>query len=122
MPRYIRIDTPEGRYVVPVQFVAEARAERLVSARTIRGRQEEFRNLVWELLDDDEEAVTWMVDNLTWNQVKPYASLVDKDPRMVDRLFFRRPKSMVLQTLGNIYTRQLSFDFKLNSTKTPCVS
>lgn len=77
------IDTPKGQYSLPLQLVAEHKADNY-------GKQgsEEWNDEVKYVMDDDFEGIDWLLNNSDWDEWKDKATKINDKVNVTDEDFW----------------------------------
>lgn len=87
--KVIKITTTEGQYGIPLEMVAEDRANYyIVEVEKNSKESNEFRREVAWVMDDDYEGIDWVINNSDWDDWKSKAILLNKNKKTSDDDFW----------------------------------
>lgn len=81
--KVIRITMSNGKYDVPLEFVAKHRAEIYAKKDADDGEgtyEENLKNEIAFVMSDDYEGIDWLSNNMDWADVKDIAKKVEEQP------------------------------------------
>ena len=87
--KVIRINTPEGQYDLPLKPIAEDRANYYVCSRQHLSKDsKEWKDEVEFAMNDDFEAIDWLINNYDWCDWSYNAVKVNSDVNVTDEDFW----------------------------------
>jgi len=119
MTKHIQIDSPWGRYLLPLRIVAEDRAKYYTDEEfddePDPERDEYYESLITEYMGEanEFENTDWLQSNIEWKQVEKFAKKVDSVPRCTIEDFWDDWKTMTIIETND--TNQLDLDFGTNT-------
>ena len=98
--KVIRIKMPDGDYDVPLEFVARHRANYYANLDASRGEgtyEENFKNEVEYVMNDDYEGIDWLENNMDWSDVSGVAVKLSSPPKAdIEEAFCNAEKTILL--------------------------
>ncbi len=102
--KVIRINMSDGKYDVPLEFVAKHRGEIFAKKDADDGEGTFEQNLIDEIeyiMNDDFEGIDWLSNNMNWSDVKDVAKKVeDQSEADLDNEFCNADKEIVDYNIG----------------------
>jgi hypothetical protein len=87
--KVIKFTTTEGQYGIPLELVAEDRANYyIVEVEKNIKDSNEFRQEVAWVMDDDYEGIDWLINNSDWDDWKSKAILLNQKKKTSDDDFW----------------------------------
>lgn len=81
--KIIIIDTPKGRYTLPLKLVAENRADYYYSKGT-----EDYKEEVEFVMEDDFEGIDWLLNNTNYEDWGKSLTKLNDDVNVTDEDFW----------------------------------
>lgn len=84
--KVIKIDTPKGQYYLPLQKVAEHRANYYMQVDGFSKDSKEYQEEIDYIMEDDFEGIDWLGNNSDWEdwvndviKINDIVNITDKD-------------------------------------------
>ena len=86
--KVIQVNTPKGKFQLPLKLVAENRADYYGQQEDFKKGTAEYIGEVNYVMDDDFEGIDWLLNNMNWSDVKGSATKVNDEVNVTDEDFF----------------------------------
>ena len=91
-------NTPKGQFSIPLQLIAEHRAD--YYAVVVDGHEKnspEWNSEVRFVMEDDYEAIDWLLNNTDWVEWKDHATKLNEKVMVTDEDFWRRSDDFTIE-------------------------
>ena len=115
MTKQIQIDSPWGRYLLPLRIVVEDRAKYYTDIEfddePDPERDEYYEALLVEYMgkDNEFENIDWLQSSMSWGQVKKFTKQIDTKPHCSTEEFWDHWETITILEVDD--TGQMALDF-----------